>query len=86
MLQKYFKKNTIFKNQVIQISLFDYIVPYFCLKKYKKYDLLIIFTEIMKKYFSIEEIIPIMERLSRYFKEDKPTLKFMNNIFDFNSD
>ena len=86
MLQKYFIKNTIFKNQIIQISFIDYIVPYFCLKKYKKYDLLIIFTEIMKKYLSIEEIIPIIERLSRYFKEDKPTLKFTNNIFDFNSD
>ena len=86
MLQKYFKKNTIFKNQVIQISLFDYIIPYFCLKKYKKYNLLIIFTEIMKKYFSIEEIVPIIERLSRFFKEDKPNLKFSNNIFDFNSD
>ena len=86
VLQKYFKKNTILKNQIIQISLLDYILPYFCLKKYKKYNLLIIFTEIMKKYFSIEEIIPIIERLSRYYKEAQPNLNFSNNIFDFTKD
>ena len=40
----------------------------------------------MKKYFSIEEIIPIIERLSRYYKEAQPNLNFSNNIFDFTKD
>ena len=86
VLQKYLKKKKVLNNQIIQISFFDYILPYFCLKKYKKYNLLIIFTEIMKKYFSIEEIIPIIERLSRYYKEAQPNLNFSNNIFDFTKD
>ena len=78
---KYFneKKNQENENK-FKISCFDYIIPYFCIQKHKKNNFLPVVYNIIKKYLSIEEILPNMERLSRYYKEEKSNLKFMNNF------
>ena len=74
------KKNQENENK-FKISCFDYIIPYFCIQKHKKNNFLPVVYNIIKKYLSIEEILPNMERLSRYYKEEKSNLKFMNNFF-----
>jgi hypothetical protein len=50
------------------ISLIDYILPYFYLKKHKVYELLCAYTDIMKSYLSLEEYLPTMERMSQLLK------------------
>ena len=62
-----------------KISCYHYIWPIELLAKYKKYDLLIFYTNIFYKYMSIEVIIPLIERLSKidlFQKENNDTHYF----------
>ena len=71
--------------QKLRISLIDYILPYFYLKKYKVYGLLCVYTDIMKSYLSLEEYFPTMERMSKLLKYDHDILykTNTNNIFTY---
>ena len=78
------KNNTSY--QELKINYFDYLIPYFCLRKYKKYDLLCAYTDIMYSYLSIEEILPSIEKISKLFKEKNRDLFFKTktkNIFTY---
>ena len=44
-------------------------MPFFYLRKKKKYQLLCIYSDYIDHFLSIEEMLPITERLSKYFKE-----------------
>ena len=88
-LQKFVNKNI--SNQYpqkLKISLIDYILPYFCLRKYKKYELLCAYTDIMNYYLSIEEYFPTMERISKLLKYDKDIISKTNadKIFSYIND
>ena len=69
----------------MRISLIDYILPYFYLKKYKVYELLCAYTDIMKSYLSLEEYFPTMERISKLLKNDQEIINKTNtnNIFTY---
>ncbi len=63
------------------------MIPYFCLKKFKKYDLLCAYTNIMYSYLSLEEILPSIERIGRLYRENKDNELIqktkMNNVFSY---
>jgi hypothetical protein len=87
-LEKFINSNyNLFHPQKLNISLFDYIIPFFCLKKYKKYDLLCAYTNIMYSYLSLEEILPSIERIGRLYRENKNNELIektkINNVFPF---
>ena len=87
-LEKFINSNyNLFHPQKLNISLFDYIIPFFCLKKYKKYDLLCAYTNIMYSYLSLEEILPSIERVGRLYRENKNNELIektkINNVFPF---
>jgi hypothetical protein len=86
-LEKFINSNyNLFHPQKLNISLFDYIIPFFCLKKYKKYDLLCAYTDIMYSYLSIEEILPSIELTSKLFREKKDEIFFkikFDSIFTY---
>ena len=67
----------------MRISLIDYILPYFYLKKYKVYELLCAYTDLMKSYLSLEEYLLTMERMSKLLKHDHDIIfkTNTNNIF-----
>ena len=77
-LDKYLQKN--FTHQVLNISCINFIIPYFCLRKYKKYDLLCAYTDIMYSYLSIEKILPSIEMISKLFREKKGELLLKTKI------
>ena len=84
----YLKRNNyILYSQTLKVSYFDYFIPYCCLKKYKKYDLLCAYTNMMNSYLSLEEILPSIERISRLYREDKNNDAILktkyNNIFSY---
>ena len=87
-LEKFLTSNyNLFHPQKLYISLFDYMIPYFCLKKFKKYDLLCAYTNIMYSYLSLEEILPSIERIGRLYRENKDNELIqktkMNNVFSY---
>ncbi len=80
------KINYVFKykfkldGQKYQISLLNYLLPFFYLKKKKKYRMLYMYSNIIDTFLSLEEILPIIERMSKYFKEKKNKTNFDNNF------
>ena len=80
------KINCVFKykfkldGQKYQISLLNYLLPFFYLKKKKKYRILCMYSNIIDTFLSLEEILPIIERMSKYFKEKKNKTNFDNNF------
>ena len=84
--QRYIRNQKPYRKQKFKVSFLDYILPYFCIQKYRKNNYVIIIYNYIKKYLSIEEILPIIERISRYYREDKSDLKFINSLFDFSKD
>ena len=74
-LDKFLKKKNVYQKLKIS-SFFDYLLPYTCLRKFKQYDLLCTYTDIMYYYLSLEEILPSIEKISRIFKEKKDDLFF----------
>ena len=83
-LDKYLKKS--YSHQELKISCIDFIIPYVCLRKYKKYDLLCAYTDIMYSYLSIEEILPSIELTSKLFREKKDEIFFkikFDSIFTY---
>ena len=80
------KINCVFKykfkldGQKYQISLLNYLLPFFYLKKKKKYRMLYMYSNIIDTFLSLEEILPIIERMSKYFKEKKNKTNFDNNF------
>ena len=57
------------EKQKFKISFVNYLLPFFYLRKKKKYQLLCIYSDYIDNFLSIEEMLPITERLSKYFKE-----------------
>ena len=70
-LTKFLKEKNNNPYQDLKINYFDYIIPFFCLRKYKKYDLLCTYSDIMYSYLSLEEMLPSIEKISKLFKEKK---------------
>jgi hypothetical protein len=70
-LDKYLKHNTILYHQKLKLTFFDYIIPFICLRRLKKYDLICTFNDILCSYLSLEEILPSIEKVSKLFKEKK---------------
>ena len=67
------------EGQKYKISLLNYLLPFFYLKKKKKYRILCMYSNIIDTFLSLEEILPIIERMSKYFKEKKSTTNFDKN-------
>ena len=59
------------EKQRFKISFVNYLLPFFYLRKKQKYQLLCIYSDYIDSYLSIEEMLPIIERMSKYFKEKK---------------
>ena len=72
-------------NQKNQISVFDFIIPFICLKKNSKYNFLLLSNNIIHSYLSLEQYLPIIEGFSRlYYREgDKYRAKFIGSLFRF---
>ncbi len=80
--------NSNFKNlhaQKLKISFLDYFLPYFILKKYKNYELLCVYHNIMHSYLSLEQLLPSIERCRKLFQNGNSLLSHINdnNIFSF---
>ena len=75
--------------QKLKISFIHYIIPFFCLKKLKYYNVLNAYSNIINSYLSLEEILPSIERISRLYNEDKNneiiTNTKYNNVFSFSN-
>ena len=83
-LNKFLNENKVF--QELKINLFDYLIPYYCLRKHKKYDLLCAYTDIMYSYLSLEQILPTIEKISKLLKDKNNESFFkskINNIFTY---
>ena len=86
-LQDFFKLNEIkLKNkdeksniQKYNFKWYEYFIPHFLLKRMHKYKLLCLYTDIFHSYLSIEHIIPVIERFSKYCKEKPSKLKILGN-------
>ena len=72
-------------SQKLKISFLDYFLPYFILKKYKNYELLCVYHNIMHSYLSLEQLLPSIERCRKIFQSGNPFLTKINenNIFSF---
>ena len=73
--------------QIYKISYFDYIFPYKCLKSLCKYSLLLLFSEVINGYLSLEKFLPMAESFTKiYFNEgnDDVIEKLKKNLFNFN--
>ena len=84
---KYLKNSTLkhLHSQKLKISFLDYFLPYFILKKYKNYELLCLYHNIMHSYLSLEQLLPSIERCRKLFQNGNPLLSHINdnNIFSF---
>ena len=89
-LQDFFKlnekkiKNSNKKSNVqkYEFKWYEYFIPHFLLKRMHKYKLLCLYTDIFHSYLSIEHIIPVIERFSKYCKEKSSkskNIKFFEN-------
>ena len=86
VLQKYFeesRKKGECKNQRYQISFFDYILPFSCLKKQSNYNLLILYTNVVDTFLSLEHYLPMTEGFNRmyYREDDNYRAKFKGALF-----
>ena len=86
VLQKYFeesKKQGKCKNQRYEISFLDYILPFSCLKKHTNYNLLILYTNVVDTFLSLEQYLPLVEGFNRiYYREDENyRAKFRGALF-----
>ena len=73
--------------QIYKISYFDYIFPYKCLKRLCKYSLLLLFSEVINGYLSLEKLLPMAESFTKiYFYGGNDTIieKLKKNLFNFN--
>ena len=86
ILNKYLNeaiKNGKYHNQKDLFSFYDYIVPFICLKKYSKYNLLLLYNYVIKSYLSLEQYLPMVEGFSKlYYREDEIyRKKFKSSLF-----
>lgn len=72
-LNSIYKYQFNFDGQIYTISFLNYLLPFFYLKKKKRYRILCMYSNIIDTFLSLEEILPIIERMSKYFKEKKNT-------------
>ena len=80
----YLKRKSKMEKKVISISFINYFIPFSCLKRYKKYDFLIVYNNILTSFLSIEKILPVIERGYTFFYEkgnDSSFQKVSYNIF-----
>ena len=86
---KQFLKTNIYNlgPQKLNITIFEYVIPYCFLQKFKKYNLLYIYKKLINSYLSLEEILPSIERISRLYREDKNNQLLSktkyNNVFSY---
>ena len=88
LLEEY-RKEGINSKQIYKISYFDYLFPYKCLKRICKYSLLLLFSEVINGYLSLEKILPMTESFTKmYFLKgnDDVIEKLKKNLFNFNDD
>ena len=57
-------------------SIFDHCLPFFLMKKINHKDIIQCYENILKKYLSIEVIIPILERINDNINQDKNKKSF----------
>ena len=86
ILQKYFeesKKQGKCNGQRYKISFLDYILPFSCLKKHSNYNLLILYTEVVDSFLSLEHYLPMVEGFNRmYYREgEEYRAKFRGALF-----
>ena len=57
------------ERQVTDFRCYEFLIPHFCLKKFKKFSLLHFYSKMFNHYLSIEEIIPVIETFSKMYRE-----------------
>ena len=57
------------ERQVTDFRCYEFLIPHFCLKKFKKFSLLHFYSKMFNHYLSIEEIIPVVETFSKIYRE-----------------
>ena len=79
------KKNNKYFKQKKKISLFDCIIPFICLKKFSKYNLLLLYNDVIKSYLSLEQYLPMVEGFSKLYSNEGEEYgaKFTGNLFKF---
>ena len=71
-----------YHNQKDLFSFYDYIIPFICLKKYSKYNLLLLYNNVVKSFLNLEQYLPMVEGFSKYYREDERYReKFKSSIF-----
>ncbi len=88
LLEEY-RKEGINSKQIYKISYFDYLFPYKCLKRICKYSLLLLFSEVINGYLSLEKILPMTESFTKmhFLKGNDDIIeKLKKNLFNFNDD
>ena len=80
----YLKSKSKMQKKGISISFINYFIPFSCLKRYKKYDFLIVYNNILTSFLSIEKILPVIERGYTFFYDkgnDSSFQKGSHHIF-----
>ena len=80
----YLKSKSQMEKKGISISFINYFIPLSCLRRYKKYDFLIVYNNILTSFLSIEKILPVVERGYTFFYDkgnDSSFQKGSHNIF-----
>ena len=62
---------SIINSQRLEIPILGYILPYFILKKIKKYSMLSLYTNVIYSYLSIEKILPIINEINLFLNNQK---------------
>ena len=69
-----------YPKQSFSIPFYYYFIPFFLIKKMKKYQTLIIYENIYQSYMSIDLIIPYIEKLRKIYKEIIEKLNIIINL------
>ncbi len=69
------------RKNIIKFSNCDYCLPFFLIKRKKKFKSLVFFENFIYKYISIEEIIPLFERMSKLNLEKEIIKKEGTNVY-----
>ena len=67
--------------KIFDYSVFDYCLPFFLMKKMNHKDIIYCYEKILKKYMSIDVMIPLLERMSMNMEITNKS----NFYFRFNS-
>ena len=70
-----------FKKKIMSFSICEFCLPLYLIKKNEKFNNLIFLENLIYKYISIEVIIPLFERISKFNFEKEIPKKEETNLY-----